>query len=64
MTPQRFDPASLLLGLVAIAIGVAALIGRLGELMNRPAAALPLAIGVLGLAVIASARRPASTRRR
>jgi hypothetical protein len=55
------DPASLVLGVLVIAAAVAALAGSLGELLNEPAAAVPIAAGLAGLALIVSVvRRPGS----
>jgi hypothetical protein len=53
---HRLDLASLVLGLLAVAVAIAALAGRLGELINHPATAAPLGLALLGVAVIASAR--------
>jgi hypothetical protein len=50
------DLASLVLGLLSVAVAIAALTGRLGELINHPATAIPLGLALLGVAVIASAR--------
>ena len=61
MTPHRFDPLSLLLGVVALALGVGALAGWLGPLVNSPAGAVALVVGLLGVLLVASAyRRPSS----
>ena len=55
------DPVSLVLGLLVVVVAIAALSGRLGELLNEPAAVVPIAAGLAGLALIASVlRRPAS----
>jgi hypothetical protein len=55
------DPVSLVLGVLAVAASIAALAGSLGELVNEPAAAVPIAAGLAGLALIVSVlRRPAS----
>jgi hypothetical protein len=59
MKRHRFDAVSLVLGLLALAVGIAAWAGRLGRLINEPSAAIPLAVGLVGVALIASARRPA-----
>jgi hypothetical protein len=54
------DPVSLVLGVLAVAASIAALAGSLGELFNEPAAAVPIAAGLAGLALIVSVlRRPA-----
>jgi hypothetical protein len=56
---HRLDPVSLLFGIVAIIIGIAAINARLGNLINdRPDALIPLLVlGVGLLAVIVAARR-------
>jgi hypothetical protein len=55
------DPLSLVLGVLVIAAAIAALSGSLGELFNEPAAAVPIAAGLAGLALIVSVvRRPGS----
>jgi len=52
---HRFDPLSLLLGLVVIISGVAAINGHIGNLINdRPHALIPgvlLAFGIVAIAV-------------
>jgi hypothetical protein len=58
MNDQRFDSVSLVLGVAAIGLGLAAWAGRLGELINHPVAVVPALAGLLGLGLIASARRP------
>jgi hypothetical protein len=57
MTSHRVDVSSFVLGLLALVLGITAWAGRLGELINHPSAALPLAVGLVGAALIASARR-------
>lgn len=59
MKTHRLDPVSLLFGIVAIIIGIAAINARLGNLINdRPDALIPLLVlGVGLLAVIVAARR-------
>ncbi len=59
MTTHRFDPVSLLLGLATIAVGIAAINGRLGNLVNdRPDALIPLIALCIGLlAIVVAARR-------
>ncbi len=59
MKPHRFDPVSLLLGLVTIVIGIAAIKGHLGNLANdRPDSLIPMiALGAGVLAVIVATRR-------
>jgi hypothetical protein len=59
MSRHPLDPVSLVLGLVVLAAGVAAVMGELGELLNQPAAAVPLAIALVGIALILSVRRSA-----
>jgi ABC-type transport system involved in cytochrome c biogenesis permease subunit len=61
MNRHRFDAVSLVFGLLAVAVGVAAWAGRLGRLINEPSAAIPLAVGLVGVALIASARQRART---
>ena len=61
MKRHPLDPASLVLGVLVIAAAVAALAGSLGELLNEPAAAVPITAGLAGLALIVSVvRRPDS----
>ena len=61
MRRHPLDPVSLVLGVLVIAAAVAALAGSLGELFNEPAAAVPIAAGLAGLALIVSVvRRPGS----
>ena len=60
MTRHQFDPLSLLLGVVALALGVGALAGWLGPLVNTPAGAVAIVVGLLGVLLVASAyHRPA-----
>jgi hypothetical protein len=56
---HRLDPISLLLGIAALAVGIAAINGRLGNLINnRPDALIPLLIlGTGAVAVLLAARR-------
>ena len=58
MTRHRFDPVSLVLGLAVLGAGIAAVAGWLGELINEPGAFVPIALGLVGLALIGSVRRP------
>ncbi len=59
MKRHPLDPLSLVLGILVVAAAVAALAGSLGELLNEPAAAVPIAAGLAGVALIASVfRRP------
>jgi hypothetical protein len=58
MNDQRFDRVSLVLGVAAVGLGITAWVGRLGELINRPVAVVPALAGLVGLGLIASARRP------
>jgi hypothetical protein len=51
------DPTSLVLGVGLIVLGVAALVGRLGEIINRPALFVPLAVGIVGVALVVGGRR-------
>ena len=59
MKTHRFDPVSLLLGIAAIVVGIAAINGRLGNLVNdRPDALIPLIVLAIGLlAIVVAARR-------
>jgi hypothetical protein len=54
---HRFDPISLLFGVAAVIVGVAAINSRLGNLVNdRPDGLIPLlvlAVGALAMAVAA-----------
>jgi hypothetical protein len=59
MKAHRVDTTSLVLGLLVAALGATAWAGRLGELINHPAAAIPLVAALVGITLIASARRPA-----
>jgi hypothetical protein len=61
MTRHPFDPLSLLLGVVALALGVGALGGWLGPLVNTPAGLVAVVVGLLGVLLVASAyHRPSS----
>ena len=55
MTRHQFDLLSLLLGVVALALGVGALGGWLGPLVNTPAGAVAVVVGLLGVLLVASA---------
>ena len=55
MTRHPFDPLSLLFGVVALALGVGALAGWLGPLVNTPAGAVAIVVGLLGILLVASA---------
>lgn len=59
MKTHGFDPLSLLFGIAAIILGIAAIGGRLGNLINdRPDALVPLLVLAAGvLAVMVAARR-------
>jgi hypothetical protein len=57
VTNHRVDASSFVLGVLASVLGLTAWTGRLGELVNHPSAAVPLAIGLVGAALIASTRR-------
>ncbi len=58
MKAHRFDPVSLLLGVIVVAIGIAASNARLGNLINnRPDALLPLIVLGVGLSTVAVATR-------
>jgi hypothetical protein len=55
---HRFDPISLLFGVIAIIVGFAAVNGRLGNLINdRPDALIPLVVLGIGVVAIAVATR-------
>jgi hypothetical protein len=55
---HRFDPVSMLFGIVVIVIGVAATNARLGNLVNdRPDGLIPLVVLGLGLLAVAVATR-------
>ena len=56
MSRHPFDLLSLVLGVVAIALAVAALGGWLGSIVNTPATLIALAVGVVGLLLVASVR--------
>ena len=57
----RPDPASIVLGALAVGLGIAAIAGRLGEVLNEPATLVPALLGLLALAVVVSLwRRPSS----
>ena len=59
MSTHRFDPVSAVFGVFVIIVGIAAVNGRLGNLINdRPDALIPLLVLTVGLlAVIVAARR-------
>lgn len=58
MRPHRFDVISMLLGVAAIIVGIAAINSRLGNLINdRPDALIPLVLLGVGITVIAVATR-------
>lgn len=58
MNTHRLDPVSLLFGVIAIALGIAASNARLGNLVNdRPDALLPLLVLGVGLVTVAVATR-------
>ncbi len=58
MNTHRLDPVSLLFGVIAIALGIAATNARLGNLVNdRPDALLPLLVLGVGLVTVAVATR-------
>jgi uncharacterized membrane protein HdeD (DUF308 family) len=55
---HRFDPVSLLFGIAAIVVGIAAINSRLGNLLNdRPDALVPLLLLGVGIVAIASATK-------
>lgn len=58
MKTHRSDPVSLLFGIAAIVVGIAAIRGRLGNLVNdRPDALIPLVVLAVGLMAVAVAAR-------
>ena len=58
MKAHRFDPVSLVLGIIVIATGIAASSARLGNLVNdRPDALVPVLLLVLGVVAVAVATR-------
>ena len=58
MKAHRFDPVSLVLGIIVIAMGIAASSARLGNLVNdRPDALVPVLLLVLGVVAVAVATR-------
>lgn len=64
MKRHLLDPISLVFGVLVIAAAIAALAGTLGELLNEPAAVVPIAAGLAGLALVASVlHRPDRTTR-
>ena len=64
MKTHRFDPVSLVFGIVIIAVGIAAINGHAGNLINsRPDALVPLIVlGVGLLALIVATRRMLNAR--
>jgi hypothetical protein len=61
VTRHPFDPLGLLLGAVALALGVGALAGWLGPLVNSPAGVVAIVVGLLGALLLASALHRPST---
>ena len=58
MKTHRFDPISLVLGIITIVVGFAAINSRVGTLINgRPDALIPLLVLALGLAAVVTATR-------
>lgn len=58
MKVHRFDPISMLFGVIVIVIGVAATNARLGNLINdRPDGLIPLLVLGVGLLTVAVATR-------
>lgn len=64
MKTHRFDPVSLVFGIVIIVVGIAAINGHAGNLINsRPDALVPLIVlGVGLLALIVATRRMLNAR--
>lgn len=59
MRTHRIDPVSMLFGIVAVIVGIAAINGRLGTLINdRPDSLIPLLVLAIGVvAVVVATRR-------
>jgi hypothetical protein len=58
MKAHRFDPVSLVLGVIVILVGITASTARLGNLINhRPDALVPLVVLGVGLLAVATATR-------
>ena len=58
MKTHRIDPVSLLLGIIVVIAGIAAIGGRLGNLINdRPDALVPLIVLGVGLLTVVVATR-------
>ena len=58
MKTHRFDPFSLLLGIITVVAGIAAVNSRIGNLINnRPDALIPLLVLTAGVVTIAVAMR-------
>jgi hypothetical protein len=58
MKTHRFDPVSMVFGIVALIIGIAAINSTLGTVINdRPDALIPLVVLGIGVLVVAVATR-------
>jgi formate hydrogenlyase subunit 3/multisubunit Na+/H+ antiporter MnhD subunit len=59
MKAHRFDPISMLFGIIVVIVGFAAINSRLGRVINdRPDALIPLLLLVVGaVAVVVATRR-------
>jgi hypothetical protein len=57
MTRHPFDVLAFVLGVVSLALGVAAIAGELGPLANTPASLVALAVALVGVVLIASSVR-------
>jgi hypothetical protein len=57
MNRHPLDPVSLVLGLVALAAGISAIAGRLADLLNEQGVVIPMALGLVGVMLILSARQ-------
>jgi hypothetical protein len=56
--PHRFDPISLVLGIITVVVGFTAINSRLGRLINdRPDALIPLLVLAVGVAAVVVATR-------
>ena len=58
MKTHRFDPYSLLLGIITVVVGIAAVNSRIGNLINdRPDALIPVLVLSVGFVAIGVAMR-------
>ncbi len=62
MKPHQFDPISLVLGIITVVVGFAAINSRLGRLINdRPDGLIPLIVLAVGVVVVVVATRRSLT---